>query len=68
MSIPKFSSRKAEVSIQKAIQDVELGVKLLIYKASDVHVLLPSTFAYYLAGCLPKHLAHKTLPYFYYKD
>ena len=65
MSIPKFSSCEAEVSIQKAIQDVELRVEPLICKASDVRALPPSTVAYCLAGRLPRHLAYKTLLYSY---
>ena len=53
MSLPKFSSRKAKASIQKAIQDVDLGVEPLIYKASNVRALPPSTVAHRLAGRLP---------------
>jgi len=53
MSLPQSSSREAKVSIQKAIQDVELGVKPLIRKASSVRALPHSTVAHYLAGRLP---------------
>jgi len=65
MSLPKFSSRETESSIQKAIQDVKLGVKPLIRKASNFRVLPPSTVAHRLTRCLPRHLAHKTLLYTY---
>jgi hypothetical protein len=61
MPLPKFSSREAEVSIQKAIQDVKLGVKLSIRKASDVRALLPSTVAHRLARRLPRYPAYKPL-------
>ena len=53
MSLPQLSSREAEASIQKAIQDVESGVKPLIYKAFGVHALPHSTVVYCLAGRLP---------------
>jgi hypothetical protein len=65
MSIPKFSSREAKASIQKAIQDVDLGVEPSIRKASDVRALPPSTVAYHLARRLPRHLAYKTLLHSY---
>ena len=68
MSLPKSSSRKAEVSIQKAIQDVESGVEPSIRKASGVRALPHSTVAHRLAGRLPRHLAHKTLLYPYQED
>ena len=68
MSIPNFSSREAEVFIQNAIQDVELGVEPSIRKASDVRALPPSTVAHRLAGRLPRHLAHKTLLHSYQED
>ena len=65
MPLPKFSSREAETSIQKAIQDVELGVEPSIRKASDVRALPPSTVAHRLTRRLPRHLAYKTLLYPY---
>ena len=65
MSLPKFSSCEAEVSIQKAIQDIELGVEPSIRKASNIYALPPSTFAHRLAGCLPRRLAYKTLLHSY---
>ena len=65
MSLPQLSSREAEVSIQKAIQDVESGVEPLIRKASSVHALPHSTIAHYLTRRLPLHLAYKTLLYPY---
>ncbi|OCK97296.1 uncharacterized protein K441DRAFT_656021 [Cenococcum geophilum 1.58] len=68
MFLPKFSSREAEASIQKAIQDVEFGVEPSIRKASDVRALLPSTVAHRLAGRLPRHLAYKTLLHAYQED
>jgi len=65
MPLPKFSSREAETSIQKAIQDVKLGVEPLIRKASEVRALPPFTIAYRLTRRLPQHLAYKTLLYTY---
>ena len=53
MPLSKFSSYKAEASIQKAIQDVDLGVKPSIRKAFDVCVLPPSTIAHRVARRLP---------------
>jgi hypothetical protein len=53
MSLPQLSSREAEVSIQKAIQDVESGVKPSIRKASSVRALPHSTVAHRLARRLP---------------
>ena len=53
MSLPQLSSYEAEVSIQKAIQDIESGVKPSIYKAFSVHALPHSTVMYYLARHLP---------------
>ena len=61
MSLPQLSSCEAEVSIQKAIQDVESGVEPLIRKASSVRALPHSTVAHRLARRLPRHLAYKTL-------
>jgi len=68
MSLPQLSSREAEASIQKAIQDVKLGVEPSIRKASGVRVLPNSTVAHRLAGRLPQHLAHKTLLHPYQED
>ena len=68
MSLPQLSSREAEVSIQKAIQDVESGVEPSIRKASSVRALPHSTVAHRLAGRLPRHLAHKTLLHPYQED
>jgi hypothetical protein len=53
MPLPKFSSREAKTSIQKAIQDVDSGVEPSIRKASNVRALPPSTVAYRLARRLP---------------
>ena len=39
MSLPKLSSREAEATIPKAIQDFDSGVEPLIRKASDVRSL-----------------------------
>jgi len=68
MSLPQSSSREAEVSIQKAIQDVESGVEPSIRKASSVRALPHSTVAHRLARRLPRHLAHKTLLHPYQED
>ena len=68
MSLPKSSFREAEISIQKAIQDVRLGVEPSIRKASDVRALPPSTIAHRLARRLPRHLAYKTLLHSYQED
>ena len=61
MSLPQLSSREAEASIQNAIQDVKLGVEPSIRKAFSIRVLPHFTVAHCLAGCLPQHLAYKTL-------
>ena len=53
MSLPQLSSCKAKVSIQNAIQDVKLGVKPSIRKASSVRALPYSTVAHYLTRRLP---------------
>ena len=68
MSLPKLSSREAEATIQKAIQDFDLGVKPSIYKASNVRSLPQSTVIYCHARCLPRHLAYKTILYPYQED
>ena len=53
MSLPQLSSCEAEASIQKAIQDIKLGIKLLICKAFGIYLLPHFTIAYCLAGCFP---------------
>jgi len=53
MSLPQSSSCEAEVSIQKAIQDIKSGVEPLICKASSVRALPHSTVAHHLTGRLP---------------
>ena len=61
MSLPKLSSREAEATIQKAIQDFDSGVEPLIRKASNVRSLPRSTVTHRHAGRLPRHLAYKTI-------
>ena len=65
MSLPKLSSREAEATIQKAIQDFNLGVEPLIRKASDVRSLPRSTVTHRHTRRLPRHLAYKTILYPY---
>lgn len=65
MSLPKLSSREAEATIQKAIQDFDSGVEPLIRKASDVRSLLRSTVTHRHAGRLPRYLAYKTILHYY---
>jgi hypothetical protein len=53
MSLPQLSSREAKASIQKAIQDVKLGVEPSIRKASGVRALPHSTVTHRLTRRLP---------------
>ena len=68
MSLSKLSSREAEATIQKAIQDFDLGVEPSIYKAFSVRSLPRFTVTHYHAGRLPRHLAHKTILHPYQED
>ena len=68
MSLPKLSSREAEATIQKAIQDFDSGVEPSIRKASNVRSLPRSTVTHRHAGRLPQHLAHKTILHPYQED
>ena len=68
MSLPKLSSREAEATIQKAIQDFDSGVEPSIRKASNVRSLPRSTVTHRHAGRLPRHLAHKTILHPYQED
>ena len=66
--LPKLSSRKAEPTIQKAIQDFDSGVEPSIRKASNVRSLPWSTVIHCHAGRLPWHLAYKTILHPYQED
>ena len=68
MSLPKLSSREAEATIQKAIQDFNSGVEPSIRKASNVRSLPRSTVIYRHARRLPQHLAYKTALHPYQED
>ena len=65
MLLPKLSSREAEATIQKAIQDFNSGVEPLIRKASNVRSLPQSTITHRHTRRLPQHLAYKTILYPY---